>query len=475
MRRRFLALIPSKYRLYLISNMPKTALKSPDSSSKLPKNAAKTVKTVHLGPVSPKKNDKVKKRSEKLPKYVVVKGEDWYVRRLFPSGKRDAKGRVVYIEIKKKCEPKTPEKADSLARGIVAAVKEAKIGDPAGADTVVGYIQKYLGANRAAVARRTYEASVACLNLHFKETAFGQRPIREIKTGDVQDFYNSLTDRTPSVIRKIHLLLSATCNLAVTWDDLPKNPCKGVRLPKINPHELKAFDEVQAKAFIAECQKTDENIVFEFALETGMRPGEYLALTWKDIDLKKRTARVNKAVAYYIKGGGYEIKEPKTKGSRRTVDFSENMQDRLLAQQIRLTDYKKLLTRKLRQPVKISDKKGANYQRRKTARAVAREILDNLETLDLVFPSEKGLPKSPNNINRREFKAIVQAINLKGEDFSIYCLRHTMISLSLAAGANIKAIAEKAGIAVETMLTNYAHVFPTMKVEATAKLAGVLY
>jgi integrase len=37
-------------------------------------------------------------------------------------------------------------------------------------------------------------------------------------------------------------------------------------------------------------------LIFEFALLSGMRPEEYLAFQWKDLDLEKGTAQVRRAL-----------------------------------------------------------------------------------------------------------------------------------------------------------------------------------
>ncbi len=68
------------------------------------------------------------------------------------------------------------------------------------------------------------------------------------------------------------------------------------------------MNEAQMKRFLAECQNSKHGIIFEFALETGMRPQEYLALRWDDIDLEKRKAEVTRALVYDRRGGGFYFK-----------------------------------------------------------------------------------------------------------------------------------------------------------------------
>lgn len=58
-----------------------------------------------------------------------------------------------------------------------------------------------------------------------------------------------------------------------------------------------------------------ELLTFELACWTGLRLSEWMALAWEDIDLKRRTLTVSRAIV----SGHY--KAPKTRGSNRTVEL----------------------------------------------------------------------------------------------------------------------------------------------------------
>jgi integrase len=101
-------------------------------------------------------------------------------------------------------------------------------------------------------------------------------------------------------------------------------------------------------------------------------------------------------------------------------------------------------------------------------------MLANYDRYDLVFAASNGLPRSLNNLNRREFQAIMGELKLEG--YSVYSLRHSCVTLSLAAGVNPKAIAEKVGHSgIDVLLSTYAHVLNSMRKETTEKLAATLY
>jgi site-specific recombinase XerD len=80
------------------------------------------------------------------------------------------------------------------------------------------------------------------------------------------------------------------------------------------------------------------------------------------------------------------------------------------------------------------------------------------------------------NLTKWRFKPACESAGLDPKKYSLYTLRHTMATLSLAAGASIKAVAEKMGHSdVNLLLQTYAHVIPSMRTEATEKLRNVLY
>jgi integrase len=74
-----------------------------------------------------------------------------------------------------------------------------------------------------------------------------------------------------------------------------------------------------------ETAKTDRQYaLFHLAIETGMRPEEYLGLQWQDIDFDQKSLSVRGALIAR-KGGGYYFEEPKTKKSRRSIPLSDTL------------------------------------------------------------------------------------------------------------------------------------------------------
>jgi len=420
-----------------------------------------------------------KKLKKKLPPYVLIQHGQWHVRKMFKTRKRDNKGRIVYAPLKRRCWPETAERAKEVAEELVRLWNEAM----ASADSVHalgGYLETYNAAKKSTVATRTHEILEELLGRYVKSDEITEAELRSLKPLIIQGFYTRLERRgvSATMIRKVHEYLSIAFNQAVKWEIINRNPTLGVILPKVVKKEALAFTKEETWAFLDVCGESYDNLVLEFALETGMRPGEYLALTWEDVDLMKSTVSVKRAIATNLKGIGFEKKEPKTRSSRRTISISPDLRAKLEMHLGRRLDLLAELDRLANAPTLLlhMKRKGKNYIKRNRRKEHAKVLAESFREHNLVFPSAHGGLLSRLNLTRRIFKPVVEEAGLDPKKYSLYTLRHTCATLSLAAGANIKAIAEKLGHAdLNMLLHTYAHVLPSMREEAMEYLVKTLY
>jgi len=61
------------------------------------------------------------------------------------------------------------------------------------------------------------------------------------------------------------------------------------------------LDETETGAFLRACHEKPHGLIFEFALLSGMRPEEYLALQWRDLNFERNTAQVRRALVRHKK------------------------------------------------------------------------------------------------------------------------------------------------------------------------------
>jgi integrase len=296
---------------------------------------------------------------------------------------------------------------------------------------------------KSRVRANTFEGYKRMLDLNVKPL-LGERRLSSIKPSDIQTIYTAILERGLSArsVEHTNAVLSSALKQAVKLQILNSNPCAAVDLPQKKRAEMKAMSPEQAAQFLKVAKEDVRGIILTFALITGMRPSEYLALRWSDLDLRKGAATVQRAVTL-ISGGGFRFGETKTKRSRRTIPLPQTL----------VKDLQKYRVAQLEHKLKL----GEAYQ-----------------DLDLVFATELGTPIAYKNLDFRHFKPTLKRAGLEG--FRLYDLRHTCATLLLSAGENPKVVAERLGhSSIVLTLDTYSHVLPDMQQAATEKLERMLY
>lgn len=432
-------------------------------------------------PKKPKtKKGKTKSGIPQPAPYVFLVEGKWHVRRHFAVV--DENGKTTYKQRAKRCIPETKERAAEIAAAIEVDHKaeiEAKrrLKEDEKLPTVEKFVSAFVGTKKGSVAVRTHDNYDWHYKKYIKGTSFGRLLADKVGPYEIQAFYSELTQKGSSgtAVRKVHNFLSMAFNQGVRWELVRRNPCKGAVLPRPNDTEIEFLDADEAKTFAETCFSKPEWLVLAFALETGMRPGEYLGLQWKHLNLNNLTAKIVRA-AVFPKSGSFHYGDPKTKKSKRTVDITEKMAEALREHKKRRAELIDKLNKIIAAPLKSSKLKseGVNFEERKIRRKRAKERLDALIEHDLVFPAYSGTPIAPRNLGNRAMMDACTAAGLTHH--SLYSLRHSMATIALASGADIKTISERLGHAsVKITWDTYSHVLPVMRNKAISVLAEALY
>ena len=246
-----------------------------------------------------------------------------------------------------------------------------------------------------------------------------------LRTAGRKDGKGGLAEQT---IIHIHRRLSALLSAAVNSGKLRSNPMdRTLARPAsraTDRREIRVLDENETEVLLSALSDTPYLMPTMVALGTGIRRGEALGLMWKDIDFDAgsltvaRTLRETRA--------GLSLETPKTKHSRRIIKLPATLTAALQSHQ------------------------------RTQAEGYVRTGLR--PELNLVFPSEVGGLKSPDDFSWK----FGQAIKRAGlSDVNFHALRHTHITNLLRSKMSIKAIATRAGHRDPTVtLQTYAHVMP---------------
>jgi integrase len=113
---------------------------------------------------------------------------------------------------------------------------------------------------------------------------FGNSKVRKMMTMDLQAYFNTLSPRlSPKSVRLIHGTLRAALNQGKAWGMLDRNPAVGVKLPRkreVKPTVLLSLADI--RQMIEGVQEPTKSMIMLIVF-ASMRPGEALALRWKDI------------------------------------------------------------------------------------------------------------------------------------------------------------------------------------------------
>ena len=203
---------------------------------------------------------------------------------------------------------------------------------------------------------------------------------------------------------------SQALNAAVRWRVIVENPAKLVPNPLPRREEIRPFETWADVEAVAD-ELGPWGPIALFAAGTGLRPEEWLALEWRDVDLHERVVTVRRAYS------GGELRDwGKTDRSRRRVPLRQRVADVL-----------------------------AGVPRRLDTR--------------LVFPALRGGHIDLHNWRAREWKPAVRAGGIEPER-RIYDLRHSYATWSLAAGVSLFSLSRRMGTSVDMIDRTYGHLAP---------------
>lgn len=277
----------------------------------------------------------------------------------------------------------------------------------------------------------------------YVQPAIGNQQLNELTPLKLQAYYAKLRDQQVGVatLKKLHVVLTSSLDQALQWGLLAVNPAKSVKVAKLRSglreDKVRVMNAEEAKRFLEAAQEQYHGMALIVALSTGMRPGEYLALLWKDIDLENGRLVVQRSL-YRIRKGGWRFEPPKTKGSHRTVTLPAGLVEML---------------REHREAQSQTDP----------------------DLPDFVFKTFSGQPVHAINLRRHALRRTLEKAGLDPK-LHLYSLRHSHATLLLQAGVNPKIVAERLGHAsVNMTLDVYSHVIPTMQQEVAHKVDGLLF
>ena len=255
--------------------------------------------------------------------------------------------------------------------------------------------------------------------------------LADIQTRDIIHWQNQLIETvsettgekySDTYLNTINSQLIALFNFAEKYYDLRTNPAKKAgTIGSVYGSEMQFWTYEEYKQFSeAMMEEPFYYYCFELLYWTGIREGEFLALTKDDFDFENQTLSITKT--YQVIKGEQIVGPPKTPQSVRTVTMNEKLCEEM-------KDYFEMV-----------------YDPDSSSRA---------------FPiSRKGLASA---LARGAKRADVKRIR-------IHDLRHSHISLLINLGFSAVDIAKRVGHSSFTITLRYAHMFPSVEKDMAKKL-----
>jgi integrase len=255
----------------------------------------------------------------------------------------------------------------------------------------------------------------------------GHVQIQRLRPVHLNELYANLirAGLAPRTVGHVHRLVHRALGHAVTWGVMQQNPASAVKPPRVEETEVEILREGEVDALIDKLRGRSLYPLAVFALASGARRGEMLALRWQDIDLTTGKVRIERSLEQ-TKAGGLRFKTTKTKRGRRTITIAPSVITVLRAHR--------------------------KAQQERWLALGAGRLPDDA----LVFATWNGEPRTPNALSK-DWSETMTGFGLK---ITLHALRHTHASMLIASGMDVVTLSRRLGHASPAVTLNvYGHLF----------------
>lgn len=273
---------------------------------------------------------------------------------------------------------------DGSARGIPRPVRGWKVGE---------YLDYWLVEVARPMLRRTTYAEYETMVRLYLRPGLGRYRLDRLTVATVQAYLNGCLQagHSSAKVHAIRKVLSAALTRAMREELVPRNVARLASLPPERPARQRPWSAEEARRFLDAALRDPMYPAFVLLLVYGLRRGEVLGLSWRDVDFEHGIVRVRQQLVRA--GHQLYIGPVKTAAGRRELPLLGLARDALASQEA----------------MRVIGDPGSEWA-----------------AYELVFVTRTGHPVEPRNL-ARSFKRIISRGGLR--PIRLHDLRHTTATL----------------------------------------------
>jgi integrase len=272
----------------------------------------------------------------------------------------------------------------------------------------------------------------------FVRPRLGACRIQDLRNVSFTDFYAKLLREgrgsaeapkplSARTVGHVHRVLHSALEEAIAQRLIGHNPTRLAKRPREEQKEPEILTEHQVPELLRKLKDHPLYPIVSFALASGMRRGELLALRWKDLDLDAARAKVEHSIEETR--NGLRVKPPKSRAGRRSI--------RLPASSV------------------LEMRAHWKWQQELRLKLGLGKAPDDA----LVFAHPDGSIIAPSELTDT-WRRLTRSKSLGLPKVTFHALRHTHVSQLIAAGLDVVTISKRIGHSSPALtLRVYAHRF----------------
>ena len=284
----------------------------------------------------------------------------------------------------------------------------------------------------------------------------GSMMIDEVKPMHCKLIFNKMEESgyAGSTIRQAYETLGTVFKSALHNGLILKHPFDTLKftLPVKQPNDINFLTVSEQQKFADAIKGTSRYSEYVLMLETGLRVGEIIGLTWDNIDFENRTLTVNKSMEYRYSEGAWRAGPPKTVESYRTIPLTSKAI--LVLQELMEKSKTRKKSSLLSEVLPYRDSRNGKHC--------------TLRMSELVFINPRTGEPTKNSSYDTHIDRMCQKAGIK--HICMHSLRHTYATRAIERGVAPKVLQRLLGHKnLQTTMDKYVHVTDDSMRDATAK------